>query len=138
MLQKKLRILSWDGLQEKGWFLSRILSLRDHSAESLTCSKNKVDIRKTDPSLLILPLDFSPASIISLLQNTIEHKCSLPTCVGSNSLTEPFTKDGDPWGSPIFFPIKVDVEQISDQRKKLWFSYKQRKRVYRPSEGKRN
>jgi hypothetical protein len=65
--------------REKGYFQSRILNLEDRSADSLTCSKNKVGIRKKDQSLLTLPLDFSPASIISILQNTTEHKPSLPT-----------------------------------------------------------
>ena len=117
MLQNKLRILSSNDLQEKGWLLKSGY--------------------KKDQSLLTLPLDFSPASIISILQNTTEHKRSLPAFVCSNSLTGQFRHYVDQLGTSVpdelrsrlgvsVFFSKANGERISAQMKKLSFTIRKK------------
>jgi hypothetical protein len=126
VLQNNPRIAVLNDLQVKAWVLSRILNSKNYCADSLAYSKNKIYIQKKErPILLTLPLDFSPADVISILQNTTEHKRSLHTSVCSNSLTVPFPHDTDKSKGSVFFP-KTNVEQISDQMKELSLFNKER------------
>ena len=119
MLQEKLHALSPNDPQEKGQFLSRILSLKNYPENSLTVSQHSINTREEARSVwLTFPLDFSEDSTISILQKTTEHKLSSPTSICSNSLTELFPHDTDKSEGSVFFP-KTNVKQISDKIKKL-------------------
>jgi hypothetical protein len=117
VLQKKLRILSPNDLQEKDWLLSRILNSKDYCAESLNYSKKGSRYKRERLILLIPPLDSSPASIISILQDITEHKRSLPTMVCFNSLTVHFNIMLTNWRLlSFFFKSKWGTNIRSDER----------------------
>jgi DNA-binding response OmpR family regulator len=134
VLRKKLRILSPNDFQEKGWLLSRILNSKGCPANSFTYPQNGLDeIEKIRPYLLSLYLNFSKASILRILHKLRENNPSLPIFICSNSATEQFKNQTTKRGDSVFLPKgdvvrrpPVWVEQISDQMKELSLTIRKR------------